>query len=73
MTDPDDVEAIQLDYALRDLLAVARQHAMPEKVLQEFVLSVVAVCLSGQAPGRPFSWVLLLCARRTAQDARLSL
>lgn len=70
MVDPDDVEAIQLEYALHELLQASQLLADPEQALWAYVDLVVAVLLHGQSPGRPLSWVLLACARRTTSDIR---
>lgn len=70
MLDEDDVEAIQLELALRDLLAESKRLADPEQALWAFLDMVVAVLLHQQSPGRPLSWVLLACARRTTSDIK---
>lgn len=68
MVDPDDVEAIRLDLALHDLLEASRRLADPEQALWAYLDLVVSVLLHGQSPGRPLSWVLLACARRTTSE-----
>lgn len=73
MVDEDDVEAIALQRALEDLLVEARRLADPEQGLWYFLDLVVAVLMHQQSPGRPLSWVFLLCARRTVVDIRNSL
>lgn len=70
MVDPDDVEAISLEHALRDLCREAREHADPSMVLDEWFCWVALVLLKQQSPGRPITWVMLACARRVTSDAR---
>lgn len=73
MIDPDDVEAIQLERALSELIETSRRLADPEAGLWAFLDLVTAVLMHQQAPGRPLSWTLLTCARRTIVDIRLSM
>lgn len=69
MTDPDDVTAIALEYALRELVRVAHRHADPDELLKEWFCSVVAVLITGNWPGRSLESLMLLCARRVVSDA----
>lgn len=68
MVDEDDIEAIALARALDDLIARSQRLADPEMGLWRFIDMVTATLMHQQAPGRPLSWVLLLCARRTIHD-----
>lgn len=73
MVDPDDVEAIALVAALDELVKQSKRLADPEQGLWAFFDMVVAVMLHQQLPGRPLSWIMLLCARRVTSDIAASL
>ena len=73
MVDEDDVEAFELQRLLGDLIGHSQRLADPEAGLWAFVDMVTAVLMHQQLPGRPLSWVLLMCARRTILDIERSL
>lgn len=73
MLDEDDVEAIALTRALADVIDRAQRLADPEQGLWAYMDMVTAVLMHQQCPGRPLSWVMLLCARRTIHDIELAL
>lgn len=73
MVDPDDVEAIALESALRELLAAARRLPDPEFAIARWMDMTVAVLMHQQLPGRPLSWVLCFTARRVRDEVLASL
>lgn len=73
MTDPDDIEAIALEHQLAALLRASQRLADPEAGLWWYVDLVTATLMHQQAPGRPLSWIMLECARRTTSDILNSL
>lgn len=64
MTDPDDVEAISLDYALRDLVDAAAKLADPWMGYREFVILVLAALSTPANRDLPLRRILLAAARR---------
>lgn len=73
MVDPEDVEAIALDYAMRDLFRVAHTHADPDAVLGEWFHTCCAVLILGQWEGRSLESLMLMVARRVTADAAAGL
>lgn len=69
MIDPDDADAIALDFAMRELLRVAHRHSDPNVVLADWLHTVVAVLITGNWGGRPLESLMLLAARRVASEA----
>lgn len=68
MTDPDDVSVISFDASMRELRRQCNRLAYPEMGWVEWFQMVAAVLIAGQAPGRPLTWTMTLCARRVASD-----
>lgn len=68
MVDPDDVEAISYWSAMVELRRQCDRLAYPEMGWVDWFQMVAAVLIAGQAPGRPLTWTMTLCARRIASD-----
>lgn len=68
MVDPEDVDVISWRHAMLELSRQCDRLAYPEMGWVEWFQTVAAVLIAGQAPGRPLTWTMTLCARRVASD-----